>query len=189
MTLQEQLCYTSQNAVQSPVFCYKIKRIKIRVVRMTEQLGLFAFCTLNICQILVPFNSMQVITELSAHYCGRLQTHPNHLAHMLIEDEEETRRLKRFKLSELTTTLSQTTHTPRCPVIALDCQSKAPTSVRCFLYTEYSLEYFFPRREYVHLSITFILCTYYPCGQRVRLLEVIKKKNRGVQLRITLTVL
>ena len=48
----------------------------------------------------------EVITELSVHYCGRLQTHPNHLAHILIEDEEETRRLKRFKLSELTTTLS-----------------------------------------------------------------------------------
>jgi hypothetical protein len=48
----------------------------------------------------------EVITELSVHYCGRLQTHPNHLAHMLIEDEEETRRLQRFKPSELTATLT-----------------------------------------------------------------------------------
>ena len=45
----------------------------------------------------------EAITKLSVHYCGRLQTHPNHLANTLIEDEEETRRLKRFKPSELTT--------------------------------------------------------------------------------------
>ena len=45
----------------------------------------------------------EVVTILSAHYCGRLQPHPNHLANVLIEDEEKTRRLKRFKPSELTT--------------------------------------------------------------------------------------
>ena len=45
----------------------------------------------------------EVITKLSVHYCGRLQTHPNHLANILIEDEEENRRLKRFKPSDLTT--------------------------------------------------------------------------------------
>jgi hypothetical protein len=45
----------------------------------------------------------EVVTKLSAHYCGRLQTHPIHLAKILPEDEEETRRMKRFKPSELTT--------------------------------------------------------------------------------------
>jgi hypothetical protein len=45
----------------------------------------------------------EVIIKLSARYCVRLQTHPNHLANILIEEEEETRRLKRFKPSELTT--------------------------------------------------------------------------------------
>ena len=44
----------------------------------------------------------EVIIKLSARYCGRLQTHPNHLANILKEDEEETTRLKRFKPSELT---------------------------------------------------------------------------------------
>ena len=62
----------------------------------------------------------EVITKLSAHYCGRLQAHPNHLAKILREDEEENRRLKRFKPSELTTSFTQTTLTTRCPVIALD---------------------------------------------------------------------
>ena len=45
----------------------------------------------------------EVVTRLSVHYCGRLQIHPNHLANILLKDEEETRRLKRFKPSELTT--------------------------------------------------------------------------------------
>ena len=45
----------------------------------------------------------EVIAKLSVHYCGRLQAHPNHLANILLEDEEENRRLKRFKLSDLTT--------------------------------------------------------------------------------------
>jgi hypothetical protein len=40
----------------------------------------------------------EVITKLSVHYCGRLHTHPNHL----LEDEEETGRLKMLKPSELT---------------------------------------------------------------------------------------
>jgi hypothetical protein len=48
----------------------------------------------------------EVITTLSVHYCGRLQTHPNHPANILIEDDEETRRLKRFEPSELTTRLT-----------------------------------------------------------------------------------
>jgi hypothetical protein len=44
----------------------------------------------------------EVITKLSVHRCGRLQAHPNHLANILIEDEEENRRWRRFKPSELT---------------------------------------------------------------------------------------
>ena len=35
----------------------------------------------------------EVITILSVHYCGRIQVHPNHLAKILLEDEEENRRL------------------------------------------------------------------------------------------------
>jgi hypothetical protein len=45
----------------------------------------------------------EVITKLSVHYCGRLQVHPSHLANILMEDEEENRRLKTFKPSHLTT--------------------------------------------------------------------------------------
>jgi hypothetical protein len=48
----------------------------------------------------------KVITILSAHNCGRLQAHPNHLAKILLEDEEESRRLKRFKPSDLPTRLT-----------------------------------------------------------------------------------
>jgi hypothetical protein len=45
----------------------------------------------------------EVIAKLNVHYCGRLQAHPNHLASILLEDDEENRRLKRFKPSYLTT--------------------------------------------------------------------------------------
>ena len=88
----------------------------------------------------------EVITRVCAHYCGRLQIHPSHLQNILIEDEEETRRLKRFKPSDMTTRFTYTTLIPcYCPVLALDCaQFKVPTSVSCFIYRKYSLEYFSP---------------------------------------------
>jgi hypothetical protein len=56
-------------------------------------------CDLNVLTV------REVIAKLSVHYCGRLQAHSNHLANILLEDEdeEENRRLKRFKLSDLTT--------------------------------------------------------------------------------------
>jgi hypothetical protein len=77
----------------------------------------------------------EVFTIVRAHYCGRLQIHPSHLQNILIEDEEETRRQKRFKPSDITTRFTYTTLLP-CyyPVLALDCaQFKVPTSVSCFL--------------------------------------------------------
>ena len=43
-----------------------------------------------------------VITRLSARYCGRLRTHPNHQANILLEEDEEPRRLKGFKPADLT---------------------------------------------------------------------------------------
>jgi hypothetical protein len=43
-----------------------------------------------------------VITRLGARYCGRLRTHPNHLANILLEEDEKPRRLKRFKPADLT---------------------------------------------------------------------------------------
>jgi hypothetical protein len=45
----------------------------------------------------------EVMAKRSVQYCGRLQAHSNHLAKILLEDEEEKRRLKRFKPSDLTT--------------------------------------------------------------------------------------
>jgi hypothetical protein len=48
----------------------------------------------------------EVIAKVSVQYRGRIQAHPNHLANKLLEDEEENRRLKRFKPSYLTTTFT-----------------------------------------------------------------------------------
>ena len=77
----------------------------------------------------------EVITRVCAHYCGRLQIHPSHLQNILTEDEEETRRLKRFKPPDLRTRFTYTTLIPcYCPVLTLViAQLKVPTSVSCFL--------------------------------------------------------
>ena len=45
----------------------------------------------------------EVMAKISVHYCGSLQAHPNYLEKILLEDEEEKRRLKRFKPSDVTT--------------------------------------------------------------------------------------
>jgi hypothetical protein len=107
----------------------------------------------------------EVITKLSVRYCGTLQAHPNHLANILLEDEEENRRLKRFKPSDVTTRFTYTTLIPcYCPVLALVCaQFKVATSVSCFVSVEsihcnISLHAF----DCVHFRVTFMLCTYYP---------------------------
>jgi len=45
------------------------------------------------------------ITKFSVKYRDKITTHPNEIASTLLE-EEETRRLKRFKLTDLTTRYS-----------------------------------------------------------------------------------
>jgi hypothetical protein len=88
----------------------------------------------------------EVITKLHVHCCGRLQAHPNHLANILLEDEEENWVLKKFKPHDLKTRSTYTTFIHcYCPVLALVCvHFKVPTSVSCFIYRQYSLEYLSP---------------------------------------------
>jgi hypothetical protein len=46
------------------------------------------------------------ITEFSTRYSDKITTHPNELASTLLEKEVEPRRLKRFKMTDLTTRFS-----------------------------------------------------------------------------------
>ena len=56
------------------------------------------------------------------NYSGRLEAHPNHLANIIPEHGEKNKRLKRFKLSDLTTRFTYTTFILcYCFVLALDC--------------------------------------------------------------------
>jgi hypothetical protein len=46
------------------------------------------------------------ITKFSVKYRDKITAHPNELASTLLEEEEEPRRLKRFKPTDLTTRFS-----------------------------------------------------------------------------------